>query len=241
MQMPETCSKCKTPLDADAVFCPQCAAPVNPRCPKCEKPISGNAKFCKYCAFDLSGVPPDRAERNITTRNEQPTFGERPFTTGIDSLLTDKYRAMSDSELMTMLRGDLSAHTEKTLSIAVRELETRKSVDWRDVELAKTRVKGRVDSVNSVGSSDSYPYYGSKHSPKEKADRLIKSGGITAGISALVFLWGHNYSSSSVNLVRDALTGDSTYHLASLCVVVGAMGFLIGLILLLVGIAQRPS
>ena len=52
--MPDTCTKCSTALDADAIFCPSCAAPINPRCPSCQKSVTADAKYCKYCAFDLS-------------------------------------------------------------------------------------------------------------------------------------------------------------------------------------------
>src|SRR4030095_15621689 len=118
-----------------------------PSCPKCEKPIVREAKFCKYCAFDLSQSLSERAEKINATRNEQSSLGDRQFTSGIDSLLANKYRTMSNSELLATFRGDLSTHTEKTLSIALSELETRKGLDWRDAEVAKSRVKEAINSA----------------------------------------------------------------------------------------------
>lgn len=103
--MPETCSHCKTHLDDDAVFCPECAAPVNPSCPKCEKPIVSNAKFCKYCAFDLSQLLSNKAEKIVTARSEQRSFFRQQAASGIDGLLADKYHTMSDSELLATLRA----------------------------------------------------------------------------------------------------------------------------------------
>ena len=44
---------------------------------------------------------------------------------GIEALLADKYHAMTDSQLLAFLRGDVSSETERCLTIALAELETR--------------------------------------------------------------------------------------------------------------------
>ncbi|HVQ38250.1 MAG TPA: zinc ribbon domain-containing protein [Pyrinomonadaceae bacterium] len=77
-----------------------------------------------------------------------------------------------------------------------------------------------------------------------KANRLAIWGGITAGVSALAFLWGYTYSSNWSNMAHAGLSSlvgqtDSTYILAQWCITLGAIGFLVGLILLIVGLAQR--
>jgi len=204
-----------------------------------------DAKFCKYCAFDLSRSVSTKPEPVIATHNRSYSSAGQ-LTSGIDSLLADRYRSMSDSELLATSKGDLSTHTEKTLSMALTELETRKSLDWRDAEIAKSRLKEAINCADSYASYVGSPRDRSSMSQREKADKLMKSGGITAAVSALLFLWGYNYTSSFVNSARASLmniTGqtDSTYQFASLCVVLGAMGFLVGVILVIVGVAQKPS
>lgn len=157
---------------------------------------------------------------------------------------------MSDSQLLAFLRGDLSGETEKCLNIALAELETRTKIDWRDMGVAKTRVREAIIAANSYGSIGSHisttRYNASENSARERAERLAKAGGITAGISALLFLWGYSYTSSLANSARASLMSlagqsDSTYQLASLCVFLGSIGFLVGLILFIVGMAQRSS
>jgi Double zinc ribbon len=246
--MLDTCPKCSAPLDADAIFCPSCAAPVNPQCPSCGKSVSVDAKFCKYCAFDLTQkVSVANAEKSPVVSTEQTLPPKQQVRSGIDGLLADKYHAMSDSQLLAMLRGDLSGQTERSLSIALAELETRTNIDWRDMAVAKTRVKEAIVAVHSRGSvTNTARYNASQDLAREKAERLAKAGGITAGISVLFFLWGYSYTSNFANSARAGLMNlagqtDSTYQLASLCVLFGALGFLVGLILFIVGMAQRPS
>jgi hypothetical protein len=77
-----------------------------------------------------------------------------------------------------------------------------------------------------------------------KGGRLAIAGGVTLTISAIAFLWGYSYTSSFANTARAGfmrLVGqsDATYTLAQLCVTFGVIGFIIGLVLLIVGLAQR--
>jgi len=49
-----TCPKCKTPLGADAKFCPQCGAKVSAyTCGNCGVTVSPDAKFCPGCGKGL--------------------------------------------------------------------------------------------------------------------------------------------------------------------------------------------
>ena len=49
-----TCPKCKTPLGADAKFCPQCGAKVSAyTCGSCGVTVSPDAKFCPGCGKGL--------------------------------------------------------------------------------------------------------------------------------------------------------------------------------------------
>jgi Double zinc ribbon len=249
--MPDTCPKCSTALDEDAIFCPSCATPVTPRCPSCQKYVTANAKFCKYCAFDLSQTSSTvGTESSRTVAAKQTAPQERQFASGIEGLLADKYHSMSDSQLLAFLRGDLSGETERCLNIALAELETRTNIDWRDMGVAKTRVREAIIASNSHGSIGSYTtttrYNAVENSAKDRAERLAKAGGITAGISALLFLWGYSYTSSFANSARAGLMSlagqsDSTYQLASFCVFLGSIGFIVGLIFFIVGMAQRSS
>ena len=77
-----------------------------------------------------------------------------------------------------------------------------------------------------------------------KATKLAIAGGITAVVSAVVFLWGYSYSSNWSNMANAGLSnltgqGDPTYAIAQWCVTLGVIGFLVGLILFIVGLAQR--
>jgi len=83
-----------------------------------------------------------------------------------------------------------------------------------------------------------------RSSQRGKADNLAKAGGVTAVISAIAFLWGYNYTSSFANTARAGLMNlagqtDSTYTLAQFCITLGTIGFIIGVVLLIVGLAQR--
>lgn len=237
---PTMCSKCSGTLDADAKFCPSCATPVlldTPlKCPQCGKSIVAGSRFCKFCAF------------NLTQWASVAGPSKPQFTSGIEALLADKYNALSDSQLLATLRSDLSTQTEKSLSVALAELETRTGIDWRDLEGAKTNVKEAILSARggvaggSILRSRSYDSVNDLDS--ERAAKLVKAGGITAGVSALLFFWGYSYSSSFANSARAGLMSlagqsDSTYAFAQLCVTFGAIGFMIGVVLLIVGLTQR--
>ena len=79
---------------------------------------------------------------------------------------------------------------------------------------------------------------------RSKATKLAVAGGITAVVSAVVFLWAYSYTSNWSNMAQEGLSnltgqGDPTYAIAQWCVTLGAIGFLVGLILFIVGLAQR--
>src|SRR5215210_3746016 len=98
--MPDTCPKCSAALDMDAIFCPSCAAPVNPQCPKCGKSVSADAKFCKYCAFDLNQkVSTVNAQTSAIKPSEQFLITKPPFNPDSASPLEKTYHAKSDTEL----------------------------------------------------------------------------------------------------------------------------------------------
>lgn len=238
--MSDTCLKCLASLDADAIFCPSCAAPINPQCPRCGKSVSADAKFCKYCACDLA--------QKVSAASEQTPSPTQEARSGIDALLADKYHSMSTAQLLAMLKGDLSGQTEKTLSIALAELESRANLDWRDTGIAKTRVKEAINAAHAHGPTGSFANASrpgaSRDLDREKAERLVKAGGITAGISALLFLWGYSYTNSFTNAARAGLMNlagqiDPTYAFAQLCVTFGAISFIIGVVLLIVGFTRR--
>jgi hypothetical protein len=65
-------------------------------------------------------------------------------------------------------------------------------------------------------------------------------GGVVAAVSALAFVWGVNYTSSGANTAFAQLPGnqDSTYRVAQIFVWLGGVGFVIGLLTLLIGRRQ---
>lgn len=157
--MPDTCPNCSAPLDADAIFCASCAAPVTPQCPSCGKSVNANTKYCKYCAFDLTQKTPVANVEKPSVAASTPTVSPKTPTllpklqsiSETDALLADKYHAMSDSQLLAMLGGDLSGQTEESLAIALAELETRTNIDWRDMSIAKTHVKEAIVAARKYG------------------------------------------------------------------------------------------
>ena len=177
--MPDNCPKCSATLDADANFCPSCSAPVNLQCPKCEKPVSPDAKFRKYCAFDLTQkvLAADVEKPPVETTSQSPL--PKPQYTGVDALLAEKYGAMSDFQLLTMLKGDLSEQTPKALSIALAELEARPKIDWREMNIAKTRINETIAGTNKPkGFGAPFPashYKLSEDTQRDKADKLVLS------------------------------------------------------------------
>lgn len=81
---------------------------------------------------------------------------------------------------------------------------------------------------------------------REQAEKMALAGGGLAIISAIAFFWGINYSSSWSNRARAGFSSfmgqsDSTYRLAQRCVILGIVGFIVGLTLFIVGMSQRTS
>ncbi len=81
-------------------------------------------------------------------------------------------------------------------------------------------------------------------SPSLKASRLATYGAILAIVSIAITAWGHSYTSRFSNTASAALGNlmgqpDTTYQLAQNCVVFGGIGALVGVVLFIVGLAQR--
>ena len=53
------CNNCKTNLQGDFKFCPNCGAPAANKffCPGCGKETEANWQACPYCGQKLSGTP----------------------------------------------------------------------------------------------------------------------------------------------------------------------------------------
>jgi membrane protease subunit (stomatin/prohibitin family) len=47
------CSKCGTPIRADAKFCRECGTPTGTQCPQCNAILKADAKFCHECGKSL--------------------------------------------------------------------------------------------------------------------------------------------------------------------------------------------
>lgn len=85
--------------------------------------------------------------------------------------------------------------------------------------------------------------YTTLNSQRTKANTLAASGAILAVVSALAFWWGQSYTSSWANTARAGfgnLVGqqDATYQLAQYCIILGALGFIVGVVLFIVGLSQ---
>jgi hypothetical protein len=79
---------------------------------------------------------------------------------------------------------------------------------------------------------------------RNKAERLAIGGGGVAGVSVLLLLWGYFYTSNLSNVARAGLMNlagqtDSTYVLAQWSISLGAIGLIVGIVLFIVGMAQR--
>ena len=79
---------------------------------------------------------------------------------------------------------------------------------------------------------------------QEKATRLAQLGAITGVVSAVAFFWGSSYTSNWSHLAKAGLSNlagqtDPTFVMAQWCVTLGTIGFVVGLILFIVGLAQR--
>ena len=244
--MSNTCLKCSSPLDDDASFCPECGTTINLQCPSCEKSINPSSKFCKYCACDLAKntgsknpakLPASSSGLNLTPKEQ--------FSSGIDVILKDKYRAMSDARLLAQFNGDLSGYTEKTLEAALAELETRKNIDSRDLDIVKVRVNEALVVAKTYGGNYRPSYKdNNQSSEQEKADKLIKIGAAAAVISVIVFLLGNSYVNNFSNMARAGmmkLAGqtDGAYALAQFAVTLGVIGFIVGIVLLIIGFTRR--
>jgi Double zinc ribbon len=77
-----------------------------------------------------------------------------------------------------------------------------------------------------------------------KANNLARSGAILAIVSAVAFWWGQSYTSSWANTARAGMGNlvgqqDSVYQLADYCIILGALGFIVGVVLFIVGLSQR--
>ncbi len=81
-------------------------------------------------------------------------------------------------------------------------------------------------------------------SSRKNAASLIVLGGVLALASAIAFLWGVNYSSNLSNAAYAGLASlvgqtDSTYQLALWAKNLGAVGFIIGVVMTIIGFVKR--
>lgn len=125
----------------------------------------------------------------------------------------------------------------------VLECPSCKQLLSADAKFCKYCAAELASTGNSRLGSPPNPYAGGS-SQREKANRLAVSGAILGIVSAIAFFWGQSYTSNLANTARAGFRGlagqtDSTYQLAQYCVTLGVIGFLVGLILFIVGLAQR--
>ena len=66
-----SCPECRSPVAADAKFCPQCGHQqiVFTRCTSCGKNLTPNAKFCSRCGHAVEEKPEPRSCSNCGTEN----------------------------------------------------------------------------------------------------------------------------------------------------------------------------
>lgn len=249
--MSDTCSKCSAPLDTDAVFCPSCAEPISPQCPNCKKSVSADAKFCKYCAHVLTKevAGSQVVNPNVPQINAQVFSPTVRIESSLDATVRDNIHDKSDEDLLAMMSADLDAFTPKAFSYALVELEARPHLNEQRAEIAKARVRELLQAdelQRSKNAPAEAAYNAAKQLAREKAGRLMGIGAITAIVSAIAFVWGNSYVSDYSNVARAGIGNlmgqtDSTYMLAQWCVTLGVIGFLVGLVLFIVGWVQRSS
>jgi len=49
----EECVSCHKPIPAGTKFCPECGSPQSQSCPGCKKPMAAGAKFCPECGYKM--------------------------------------------------------------------------------------------------------------------------------------------------------------------------------------------
>lgn len=79
-----------------------------------------------------------------------------------------------------------------------------------------------------------------------QAEQLILAGAGIAVLSALAYFWGNSYTSNIGNAMSASFAGligqrDSTFVLAQWAVVLGGIGFFVGLVMAAVGLAYRQE
>jgi len=84
-------------------------------------------------------MAPDMVKDSRIIPSDRPLQGKQQSDSGLDNVLLHKYQAMTDSHLLMMLKGDISGQSEKSLSMALAELERRTEIDWREMAIVKTR------------------------------------------------------------------------------------------------------
>ena len=219
------------------------------KCKQCGKQNQPNRDHCWHCGSKEDGTPPENPERFLLPSEtiqfkDNVVVGESQSVDDITaSTICYKCAASldADAKFCPSCRTPVSGSSTLSCPSCGKPVSAgAKFCKYCAADLTKKE-------ENKFAPRDNYSHHDSFLSiQREKAERLAKAGGITAGISALLFLWGYGYTSSFAHSARAGLMNlagqtDSTYQIASLCVFLGSIGFLVGLILFIVGMAQRSS
>jgi len=223
--MAKLCSTCKAELEDDAKFCVECQTPVAKvvvakdtvlECPNCQKTISAVSKFCKYCAAEIMLSPPSAK-----------------LCPNCESELEDDAKFCAECRTPIAKDGAFECpNCQKTLNVG------SKFCKYCSAEITPPA------KVPPVFARSSYASVSTPSSQNTKANNLTKSGAALAIVSGIAFWWGRSYTSDWENragAILGSLVGqqDSTYQFAQMCVVLGLLGMIAGVILFIVGWLQK--
>ena len=246
----ETCPDCGSPWSG-TLSCPECArrgrersfpqvaidfggasfvapaierAPETWRCEDCGKENRGDRHHCWSCA---------------TTKGSRANNGAQ--SDAYNRSICSNCRGVLDPDAKFCPSCARPVSSEAACTSCGKPL----SLGAKFCKYCATAVPGRNEEPVTATHRDT-SYQDSIKRQRTNADRLAIGGGVTAGVSALLFFWGQSYTSNWSNLAKAGLSNlagqtDSTYQLAQWCVTLGVFGFIIGLVLLIVGLAQRSS
>lgn len=188
-------------------------------CPKCGKVVDADGRFCKYCAFDLA-----QAEQRSQTTNSPQRFC--PYCG--ESVGENAVFCGNCGETLSKEQERATVIEEKPRAISRNERlvpESQELAQWEELAKQATSQKERQIPQSPKGNG-----------------LLVFAVLVLVG-SGLAFLWGYQYISTHQLAGFATAFGynDPTYSVANGALIVGALGFVLGIGLLIGGLVKKAS